>query len=217
MPILDWDASLPDDIAVRWLEWSRNVQRLHDLRIPRPILPCFPICTQLYHFANASNSGYGCVTYLRAIDQHGIVTSKLLYSRTRVAPLVQHTIPRLELGAAVLAIQVDVTLIRDISADIFQSSVYWTDSMIVLAYLQVNSKRYHTFVGNRVARIISHSEASQWRHVPSEQNPTDLASRVVQWPKFLTPSCEKLIPVLESGIEVKRNVISYNYVCKEGA
>ena len=139
MPILDWDASLPDDIVVMWLAWRRNVQRLQDLRIPRPILPCFPISTQLYHFADASNSGYGCVTYLCAIDQHGIVTSTLLYSSTRVAPLVQHTIPRLELGAAVLAIQVDVTLIRDISADIFQSSVYWTDSMIVLVYLQVDS------------------------------------------------------------------------------
>ena len=75
-----------------------------------------------------------------------------------------------------LAIRVDATLTREISADIdLQSSVYWTDSMIVLVYLQVNSKRYHTFVGNRVARIRSHSEASQWRHVPSEQNPTDLA------------------------------------------
>ena len=139
VPILDWDASLPDDIVVMWLAWCRNVQRLQDLRIPRPILPCFPISTQLYHFADASNSGYGCVTYLCAIDQHGIVTSTLLYSSTLVAPLVQHTIPRLELGAAVLAILVDVTLIRDISADIFQSSVYWTDSMIVLVYLQVDS------------------------------------------------------------------------------
>ena len=60
---LDWDAALPDDLAVRWLTWRRNVQRLQDLRIPRPILPCFPISTQLRHFADASNSGYGCVTY----------------------------------------------------------------------------------------------------------------------------------------------------------
>ena len=106
---------------------------------------------------------------------------------------MQHTIPRLELCAAALAIQVDATLTREITADIdLQSSVYWTDSMIVLAYLQDDSKRYHTFVGNRVA------EASQWRHVPSEQNPADLASRGTlsvahlassEWfsgPKFLT-------------------------------
>ena len=112
-------------------------------------------------------------------DKHGTITSKLLYSRTRVAPLVQHTIPRLELGATVLAIQVDATLTREISADIdIQSSVYWTDGMIVMAYLQVDYKHYHTFAGNRVARIRSHSETNQWRHVPSEQNPTDQASLV---------------------------------------
>ena len=50
--------------------------------------------------------------------------------------------------------------------------------MVVLAYLHVDSKHYHKFVGNRVARIRSHSEASQWCHVQSEQNPTDLASLV---------------------------------------
>ena len=89
---------------------------------------------------------------------------------------MQYTIPRLELCAAVLAIQVDVTITREISADIdIQSYVYWTDGMIVLAYLQVDAKHYHTFAGNRVARIRSHSEASQWL---SEQNPTDLASLV---------------------------------------
>ena len=53
---LDCDASLPDDLAVRLLTWRRNVQRLQDLRIPRPILPCFPISTQLHHIADASNS-----------------------------------------------------------------------------------------------------------------------------------------------------------------
>ena len=112
-------------------------------------------------------------------DKHGIITSTLLYSRTRIAPLVQYTIPRLELCAAVLAIQVDATITREISADIdIQSYFYWTDGTIVLAYLQVDSKHSHTFAGNRVARIISHSEASQWRHVLSEQNPTDLASLV---------------------------------------
>ena len=225
---LDWDAALPDDLAVRWLTWRRNVQRLQDLRIPRPILPCFSISTQLHHFADASNSGYGCVTYLRAIDQHGIITSKLLYSRTHVAPLVQHTIPRLELCAAALAVQVDATLTREITSDIdLQSSVYWTDGMIVLAYLQDDSKRYHTFVGNRVARIRSQSETSQWHHVPSEQNPADLASRGTlsvahlassEWfngSKFLTqqesewPSCDQLDPVLDSDVEVKRNVISH--------
>ena len=141
---------------------------------------------------------------------------------------MQHTIPRLELCAAALAIQVDATLTREITADIdLQSSVYWTDSMIVLAYLQDDSKRYHTFVGNRVARIRSHSEASQWHNVPSEQNPADLASRGTisvahlassEWfngPKFLAqqesewPSCDQLVPVLDSDVEVKRNVISH--------
>ena len=81
--------------------------------------------------------------------------------------------------------------------------------MIVLAYLQDDSKRYQGFVVNRVAKIRSHSESSQWRHVPSEHNAADLASRGTlsvahlassEWfngPNFLTqqdiewPFCEQ--------------------------
>ncbi|KAK0144741.1 hypothetical protein N1851_016800 [Merluccius polli] len=43
---------------------------------------------------------------------------------------------------------------------------YWTDS-----------KRFHTFVANRIARIKSSTNPEQWRHVSSEENLADYASR----------------------------------------
>ncbi|XP_062127717.1 uncharacterized protein LOC133840077 [Drosophila sulfurigaster albostrigata] len=55
----------------------------------------------------------------------------------------------------------------------------WTDSTIVLAWLNKPPCRWTTFVANRVAKIVQASDAKNWSHVRSEHNPADLASRGV--------------------------------------
>ncbi len=54
---------------------------------------------------------------------------------------------------------------------------FWTDSTVVLNYLNNNTARFQRFVAVRVAKIHGASSSSQWRHVPSKQNPADLISR----------------------------------------
>ena len=67
-------------------------------------------------------------------------------------------------------------------------------------YINNDTKRFHTFVANRIAVIRGASEPDQWRHIPSACNPADdvlrglnaqaLASQSRWWngPKFLTKS-----------------------------
>ncbi len=54
---------------------------------------------------------------------------------------------------------------------------YWTDSRVVLGYVNNDAKRFHTFVANRIQSIKSSTCPEQWRHVNSENNPADHASR----------------------------------------
>jgi len=63
--------------------------------------------------------------------------------KSRLAPIRQMTIPRLELSAAVIAVRMDRMLSRELSLEI-QDSVFWTDSMIVLQYIYSCSKRFQT-------------------------------------------------------------------------
>ena len=86
------------------------------------------------------------------------------------------TIPRLELAAAVEAVKLDQLLRKELQVPL-QESVYWSESMIVLWYLQQEDKRYQTYVANRVAAIQEHNTPSQWRYVDSSSNPADDASR----------------------------------------
>ncbi|GFX74832.1 integrase catalytic domain-containing protein [Trichonephila clavipes] len=74
----------------------------------------------------------------------------------------------------------------------------WSDSTIVLAWIQKEPNLLKTFVANRVATIQHLINQEQWHHVSSEQNPADLVSRGLDpssllnnslwWngPKFLT-------------------------------
>lgn len=92
--------------------------------------------------------------------------------KTRLSPLKAITIPRLELTAAVLMVQLSQGIQAELPLD-FTKIVYWTDSVPVLQYITNERNRFHTFVANRVAKIRDATLPSQWRHVGSEENPTD--------------------------------------------
>ena len=87
------------------------------------------------------------------------------------------TVPKLELTAATLATKINKVVVKDLEGRLKIDSVtYWTDSMIVLKYIANETRRFVTFVANRVAAIRQESEPKQWRHVQSELDPADFAS-----------------------------------------
>ena len=97
-------------------------------------------------------------------------------SKSKVAPIKHLTIPCLELcGAQLLA-----RLIHHVRRvlDIPLSCVHaWTDSTIVLNWLDGSPKRFKTYVGNRISTIVNVIPPDRWRHVCSADNPADCASR----------------------------------------
>lgn len=131
---------------------------------------------QLHHFSDASEQGYGTVSYIRFIDNLGKIHVTLVMGKSRVSPLKRMTIPRLELTAATLAVRVDQMLRSELQLNL-EESIFWTDSQSVLKYIYNQNKRFHTFVANRLAVIHDLSKEDQWKYVDSKQNPADDASR----------------------------------------
>ena len=54
---------------------------------------------------------------------------------------------------------------------------YYTDSTIVLSWLEGNLRQFKTFVGNWIADILELTGAERWTHVNGAENPADPTSR----------------------------------------
>jgi hypothetical protein len=134
------------------------------------------VSTQLHGFSDASELAYAGVVYLRMCDSEGNVHVSLVTSKTKVAPIKRLTIPRLELCGAHLLAQL-LHHVRE-ALHVHPQDVHaWTDSTIVINWLDGNPRRFKTYVGNRVANIMELMTPNQWKHVNGAQNPADCASR----------------------------------------
>ena len=129
-----------------------------------------PETCELHNFCDASISGYGSVSYLRAVDAEGKDKCSLFLGKSRLAPIKPMTIPIIELSPAVIAVRMDRMLSRELFLEI-QDSVFWTDSMIVFQYIYSCRKRFQTFVENRLSVIYDGSMLRQWREVGTKDNP----------------------------------------------
>ncbi|KAG8192160.1 hypothetical protein JTE90_027802 [Oedothorax gibbosus] len=86
---------------------------------------------RLVGFADASEKAYGAVIYAVSTDSSGRTASKLVCSKSRLAPMKTVTIPRLELCAAVLLAKLMQKIRRPLEISPGETS-YYTDSTIVL-------------------------------------------------------------------------------------
>ena len=145
-----------------------------DLKIERCFKPdgFEDVLAEVHHFCDASEVGYASVAYLRLTATTGRIHCAFVMGKSRLAPVKVVSIPRLELMAAVLAVSMDQFIKSELDIRT-KDSIIWTDSTSVLQYIRNESKRFKTFVTNRVAKIHDASDVSQWRYVDSKSNPSD--------------------------------------------
>ncbi len=183
-----WDDPLPKELQPNWEHWKADLVNLENISIPRCYVPANfgkVIKRELHHFSDASNSGYGQSTYLRLTNEKGNIHCVLVIGKSRVAPIKVQTIPRLELTAAVISVAMSNMLKQELEyADIEEH--FWTDSQVVLGYINNEARRFHTFVANRVQKIHLCTTPQQWRYVPTNENPADHASRGLNASEILT-------------------------------
>ena len=96
---LAWDDPVTDNIANTWLSWRNQLPALTEKPIPRRYfsLDQDRFNVQLHGFADASESAYAAVVYIRSVYEDTSTEVKLVTAKTRVAPLKRLSIPRLEL------------------------------------------------------------------------------------------------------------------------
>ena len=230
---LGWDDHIPQDKAIEWKSWLDDLRMVKSLSLPRclydgsegEILSC-----RIHGFGDASKKAYCAVVYLVYETSQGWNTS-LLCSKTRVAPLKELSIPRLELlSGRILAVLVD-TVCKALSSQIKIDCVrYWLDSKTALHWI-FNNGEWKQWVQFRVNEILKLSKSENWGHVGGRDNPADIGSRGVKasqlrenelwWkgPKWLREGKDKwpTVLILDDTEEVKseRKNVTVMEICTQ--
>ena len=104
---------------------------------------------------------------------------RLVASKTRVAPLKELSIPRLELMSARILAQLMHTVKNALQSQVKLDGVrFWLDSKTALSWIQ-NKGEWKQFVRHRVNEILKLTDKEDWAYCSTEENPADLGSRGV--------------------------------------
>ncbi|GFY74248.1 uncharacterized protein TNIN_500691 [Trichonephila inaurata madagascariensis] len=122
-------------------------------------------------FCDASKIANSSVVFLRKTFEENIEIS-FIQAKSRVAPLKDITIHRLELLACCIRARLTSSIRKAMNLEDIQS-LYWTDSSTALYWMQ-QEDHWDTFVNNRVEEIRNISSREAWKHLPRT---ADLPSR----------------------------------------
>ena len=175
---LEWDDEIPEDLQRPWNKWKSELPALSRVQVPRCHLAdqTEVLDVSLHLFLDASEDGYGMCSYLRFVHASGAIRCSFLIGRSRSSPVRPISIPRLERQAATLSVKMHRVLMDELTYKISGATV-WKDSQTTLQYIKNKSKRFQTYVANRVVEIREMTTPDQWRHCPGRMNPADDASR----------------------------------------
>ncbi|CAG2195834.1 unnamed protein product [Mytilus edulis] len=186
-PGTDWDEPLSSEHADRWNLWLESLKSLGNFEIPRMITP-ESVSTahhlEIHIFCDASEQAISSVAYLKSVNETGNASLGFLMGKTKLAPLKGHTIPRLELCAAVLGAELGEVICDNMKL-LPETCHYYTDSQVVLGYISNTKRRFFTYVTNRVEKIHKTSNPSQWSYISTDQNPADAGTRFSSSPDMI--------------------------------
>ncbi|XP_050055037.1 uncharacterized protein LOC114131043 [Aphis gossypii] len=174
---INWDDLVSTELNEEWQNYQQTLPELEEIHIPRWIIGCSNVLvTQIHGFADASTRAFGACLYTRTTDELGNHYSRLIVAKSKVAPLKVVSLARLELCAAVLLARLADKIIPRLNITIHEKR-FWSDSTIVLAWINSPSTRWKTFVAHRVGEIQTLTAAAEWGYVKSSDNPADIISR----------------------------------------
>ncbi|XP_055591270.1 uncharacterized protein LOC129743309 [Uranotaenia lowii] len=172
---IGWDDPVNGDLLHRWEEFQTWLTQLGKFDIPRCVVVSETKRMEIHGFVDVSKHVYGACVYLRSIGREGSI-AHLLCSKSKVALFEESTVPKIELCAAELLVELVKKVIPTLKLNI-EIVKQWSDSQIVLVWLKKPMERLPVYDRNRVAEIVRLTEDYQWGYINTAHNPADIMSR----------------------------------------
>jgi hypothetical protein len=196
---LKWDDAVPTEMLDKWYNLRKQFIKLNGLKFPRflfsPVNRGLTVVSNvLVTFCDASDLAYNATVYLVTTYSDNSTSCNFIISKSRVVPLQllrQHTnkphTPRVELLAMTVAARLGKYAKEALESKITLTTwKFLTDSSINFFRLFKPINLYRTWISNRLKEILTISQPSDWLHVRSDLNPSDIGSRPSDVDSFLT-------------------------------
>ena len=135
-----WDEPLSDELVSEWNQICSDMDACRNLTIDRRYFTSNDHSKRRLHvFSDASMKAYGAVAYMTQGHDVSFVIAK-----TRVKPLKEITVPRLELLASVIATQLTQLILKALPI-VFEEITLWSDSQIALYWILSDKKLPYLF------------------------------------------------------------------------
>ena len=182
-----WDDKLSGDLCAEWDKISKNLSELDEIKFDRRVTDSESKNT-LIVFCDSSKDAYGFASYVHESESS---SSRLIFAKSKVAPLKTKTLPTLELLSIYLAMKCLPTFLTQNYN--FTKVFMCSDSQVALSWVLTKCvKSKNIFARNRVSDITSMlSEYSMkfdlkvgFKYVPTDLNPSDLLTRGLTLDQF---------------------------------
>ena len=85
-----WDDTVSEEVQKEWTKWKGKLLALEEIETQRCIKPIDfgrVVESSIHHFSDASKDRYGQTTYLKLVNNQGVIHCVLLIGKARVSPL----------------------------------------------------------------------------------------------------------------------------------
>ena len=171
----------------KWRSWIEQFPLGTDIVVARSILPKRPIeeysnC-EIVGFGDSSSNAFGGVVYLRWSNKdESNIEIKFLGAKGKVGPIGGNTIPRQELGGALVVARLTNSINIAFSCTELKNTItrikLFTDSTTVLLWINSEAMKFRPYVKHKVIEIQDLVPVKVWSYIPTSENKAvDLISK----------------------------------------
>ena len=122
-----WDEGIGGDLTEQVQQWFSELDDLKKVQVHRCLQPRTGLAeTTIHTFVDASKDAFGAVSFVRNAWLDGVVETRFIASKTKVAPLATKGILRLELSAAVMGLRLAQSVSKVLQMAIGHA-IFWSD------------------------------------------------------------------------------------------
>lgn len=186
---LDWDDQIPDSYLETWVKNLERIQATREIKFRRAVVPLNAAVLEadLIVSVDASQKVAIAVVHIRFPLVDGGFSVQLVSAKSKL--ITTQTVPRAELKAACIGANLG-HIVKTSLKKKHKSSIYITDSTIVLFWIHQDQRPLHTAVRNGVIDVRRFTSPDSWYHVQTQLNIADLGTRGKAEPEDINENSE---------------------------